>query len=162
VEWISPVSTLLGAGIRVGATLLADQLRWRREREDRARQTRSQLYAEYSAALMRMRVALNEAAQNAALSREERVCQVRELFLAPGAHELRHQTGILAPTEVINASRTVFRILRDTRDAILEGAEASSAAYAELDESCAAALGELRRVMRRDLGVSEYVAPMTT
>ncbi|GAA2074096.1 hypothetical protein GCM10009801_27820 [Streptomyces albiaxialis] len=72
MEWISPVSTALGAGIGVGATLLADRLRWRREREDRALETRQQLYAEYSAALSRIRTALNEAANDSGLSDDDR------------------------------------------------------------------------------------------
>ncbi|MFG3252460.1 hypothetical protein [Streptomyces sp. NPDC048172] len=155
MEWISPVSTALGAGIGVGATLLADRLRWRREREDRALETRQQLYAEYSAALSRIRTALNEAANDPGLSGEERGARVRELFLAPGAYELRHQLAILAPQEVIAASSTAFKLLRDTRDRLVEGADAESAAYVGLEDAYDAAIAELRRVMRKDLGVSE-------
>lgn len=158
MEWISPVSTALGAVIGVGATLLADRLRWRRERADRALETRRQLYAEYSAALSRIRTALNEAANDASLSGEERKRRVRELFLAPGAYELRHQLAILAPKDVIDASGAAFRLLRDTRDHILEGADAASPAYARLEDAYDAATAELRRVMRRDLGVPDRIA----
>ncbi|MDJ1134022.1 hypothetical protein [Streptomyces iconiensis] len=155
MEWLSPISTALGAGIGVGATLLADRLRWRREREDRALETRQQLYAEYSAALSRIRTALNEAANDPGLSEGERRVRVRELFLAPGAYELRHQLAILAPQEVIGASSAAFKLLRDTRDRIAEGADAASAEYAELEDAYDVAIAELRRVMRKDLGVRE-------
>ena len=157
VEWISPVSTALGAVIGVGATLLADRLRWRREREGRALETRRQLYAEYSAALSRIRIALNEAASDASLSGEERRRRVRELFLAPGPYELHHQMAILAPQEVIDASGTAFRILRDTRDCVLEGASAASPAYIGLEDAYDAAVAELRQVMRRDLGAPDRI-----
>ncbi|AUH40958.1 hypothetical protein [Streptomyces sp. CMB-StM0423] len=153
MEWISPVSTALGAAIGVGATLLADRLRWRREREDRALESRKQLYADYSAALSRIRTALNEAVHDQTLSGEERRARVRELFLAPGAYELRHQLAILAPETVIAASTRAFKILRDTRDAILEGADATSTDYTDLEDAFDHAVGDLRRVMRADLGV---------
>ncbi|MEO3847653.1 hypothetical protein ABGB09_08350 [Streptomyces sp. B8F3] len=158
MEWISPVSTALGAAIGVGATLFSDRLRWRREREDRALESRKQLYADYSAALSRIRTALNEAAHDQSLSGEERRQRVRELFLAPGAYELRHQLAILAPEAVITVSSRAFKILRDTRDSILEGAGAGSAEYAELEDAFDSAVAELRRVMRADLGVRDRLA----
>ncbi len=156
VEWISLVSTLLGAGIGVGATLLADRIRWRREREDRETMARRQLYAEYTAALSRVRTALHESAQGtgrAAPGTEEHAREVRERFLAPGAYEIRHQLAITAPADVVEAARSAFLALRTTRDRVLEGVPADSAAYAELEAETDAAIAELRRVMRRDLGV---------
>lgn len=156
MEWISPVSTLLGAGIGVGATLLADRIRWRRESEDRATTTRRQLYAEYTAALSRVRTALHECARTtdgAARGSEEYAREVRDGFLAPGAYEIRHQLAIIAPSEVVEAARSAFIALRTTRDRILEGATADSAAYAEAEAANDATIAELRHVMRRDLGV---------
>ncbi|MEV0118686.1 hypothetical protein AB0H77_36480 [Streptomyces sp. NPDC050844] len=147
------MSTLFGAGIGVGATLLADRIRWNRERADRALETRRQLYAEYTAALSRIRTALNESAQASGPRDEEYERQVRELFLAPGAYELRHQMAILAPAEVVEAARATFVALRATRDCVLEGADADSHAYEASEDANGAAVAELRRVMRRDLGV---------
>ncbi|MFF7200616.1 hypothetical protein [Streptomyces sp. NPDC008141] len=156
MEWISPVSTALGAVIGVGSTLLAERLRWRRDRITQAHATRQQLYADYSAALSRMRTALSEYA-HAVQPVEERARRVRELFLAPGAYELRHQLAILAPREVIDASQAAFLVLRETRDCLVAGADADSASYRELDEAFDGAIGRLRTVMRRDLGVSDHV-----
>ncbi|AZM55137.1 hypothetical protein DMA15_23315 [Streptomyces sp. WAC 01529] len=157
MEWISPVSTLLGAGIGVSATLLADRARWRRESAERETATRRQLYAEYTAALSRVRSALHESARatgGPSPGSEEHAREVRDRFLAPGAYEIRHQLAIIAPLEVVDAARSAFIALRTTRDRVIEGARADSAIYAELEAGNDAAIAELRRVMRRDLGVS--------
>nr|WP_239104300.1 hypothetical protein [Streptomyces sp. SID339] len=156
VEWISPVSTLLGAGIGVGATLPADRNRWRRESAERGTATRRQLYAEYTAALSRVRTALHEAARTAdgpGPGSAEHAREVRARFLAPGAYELRHQLAITAPPEVVAAARSAFIALRTTRDRILEGVTADSEAFERLEAENDATVAELRRVMRRDLGV---------
>ncbi|MFH8607898.1 hypothetical protein ACH4D5_10465 [Streptomyces sp. NPDC018029] len=158
MEWISPVSTLLGAVIGVGATLLADRARWRRESADRETATRRQLYAEYTAALSRVRTALHECAQGAVGATpgsEEYAREVRERFLAPGAYEIRHQLAIIAPRDVVAAARSAFVALRTTRDRVLDGVTADSESYAELEAGNDAAIAELRRVMRRDLGVGD-------
>lgn len=157
MEWISPVSTALGALIGVGSTLLVDRFRWRRERADRALENRKQLYADYSAALSRIRTALNECAHEGPEA-EERSRIVRELFLAPGAYELRHQLAILAPPEVVKASRAAFLVLRDTRDCLLAGADAGSTSYRDLEDSFDNAVAELREIMRRDLGAPHFIS----
>lgn len=150
MEWMTPVGTALGAVIGVGSTLLADRIRWNREREDRALEMRKQLYADYSAALSRMRTSLNECAHGG-ITPDERGQRIRELFLEPGAYELRHQLAILAPQEVVEAARTAFLVLKDIRDCLLDGADANGTAYGELSDSLDGALASLRLVMRRDL-----------
>ncbi|QES29078.1 hypothetical protein DEJ47_23945 [Streptomyces venezuelae] len=145
MEWISPVSTLLGAGIGVGATLPADRNRWRRESAESETATRRQLYAEYTAALSRVRTALHEAARTAdgpGPGSAEHAREVRARFLAPGAYELRHQLAITAPPEVVAAARSAFI-----------GVTADSEAFERLEAENDATVAELRRVMRRDLGV---------
>ncbi|MFF8710065.1 hypothetical protein ACF07T_01285 [Streptomyces sp. NPDC015184] len=156
MEWISPVSTALGAVIGVGSTLLTDRFRWRRERAGQNLDVRRQVYADYTAALSRIRTALNECAQMNIPS-EERSQRVRELFLAPGAYEIRHQLAIVAPQEVVDAARSAFVVLRDTRDLLVEGATVDSPAYADLEDRFDAAVIELRNVMRRDLGAVDSI-----
>jgi hypothetical protein len=154
MEWISPVSTLLGAVIGVGSTLMADRISWRRDRAGQSLDVRRQLYADYTAALSRMRTALNECVQ-ADFPVEERPQRVRELFLAPGAYEIRHQLAITAPHDVVEASRSAFVVLRDTRDLLMDSAAVDGTAYRALEDRFDSAVAELRKIMRRDLGVAE-------
>ncbi|MFC8826640.1 hypothetical protein ACFT9I_15005 [Streptomyces sp. NPDC057137] len=103
-----------------------------------------------------MRTALNECAQ-ADIPAEERPQRVRELFLAPGAYEIRHQLAIVAPHVVVEAARTAFVVLRDTRDLLLRGPAIDNAAYTELENRFDTAVAELRSVMRRDLGAADSI-----
>ncbi|WP_326652224.1 hypothetical protein [Streptomyces sp. NBC_01750] len=153
MEWISPVSTALGAVIGVGSTLIGDRLRWGRERAGQSLDVRRQL-SDYTAALSRMRTTLHECAQ-ADIPASERPQRVRELFLTPGAYEIRHQLAIIAPQDVVDAARAAFVVLRHTRDLLVDGAVIESPAYSELENRFDSAVAELRRVMRQDLGVPE-------
>lgn len=80
---------------------------------------------------------------------------MRELFLTPGAYEIRHQLAIIAPQDVVDAARAAFVVLRHTRDLLVDGAVIESPAYSELENRFDSAVAELRRVMRQDLGVPE-------
>ncbi len=117
---------------------------------------RRQLYAEYTAALSRIRTALNECAQED-IPAVERARRVREVFLTPGAYEIRHQLAIVAPPEIVEASRSAFVVLRDTRDLLVAGASVDDAAYVALEERFDAAVAELRTVMRLDLGAAKSI-----
>ncbi|WP_457515719.1 hypothetical protein [Streptomyces sp. TE33382] len=135
----------------MGSTLFTDRFRWRRERDGQHLDLRRQMYGDYTAALSRIRTALNECAQMD-IPAEERSQRVRELFLAPGAYEIRHQLAIVAPQEVVDAARSAFVVLRDTRDLLVAGSTVDSPAYGDLEDRFDAAVIELRNVMRRDLG----------
>ncbi|MFJ4969762.1 hypothetical protein [Streptomyces sp. NPDC088755] len=156
MEWIPLVSTALGAAIGVGSTLLADRARWRRDRAGQDLDVRRQLYADYTAALSRIRTALNECAQED-IPTAERTRKVREVFLTPGAYEIRHQLAIVAPPEIVDAARSAFVVLRDTRDLLAAGASVDDAAYADLEERFDAAVAALRSLMRLDLGAAKSI-----
>ncbi|MFG2496884.1 hypothetical protein ACGFSB_01505 [Streptomyces sp. NPDC048441] len=72
-----------------------------------------------------------------------------------GAYEIRHQLAITAPHDVVEASRAAFVVLRDTRDLLMDSAAVESTAYRALEDRFDSAVAELRKIMRRDLGVSE-------
>ncbi|MFE1331492.1 hypothetical protein [Streptomyces microflavus] len=157
MEWIPLVSTALGAAIGVGSTLLADRARWRRDRAGQDLDVRRQLYADYTAALSRIRTALNECVRED-IPAAERPRRIREAFTTPGAYEIRHQLAIVAPPEIVDAARSAFVVLRDTRDLLVAGASVDNAAYAELEERFDAAVAALRTVMRLDLGAAKSIA----
>ncbi|MHC3820059.1 hypothetical protein [Streptomyces sp. DT9] len=156
MEWIPLVSTALGAAIGVGSTLLADRARWRRDRAGQDLDVRRQLYADYTAALSRIRTALNECVRED-IPAAERPRRIREEFLTPGAYEIRHQLAIVAPPEIVDAARSAFVVLRDTRDLLAAGASVDDAAYADLEERFDAAVAALRTLMRLDLGAAKSI-----
>ncbi|MEV5551848.1 hypothetical protein AB0L35_37930 [Streptomyces sp. NPDC052309] len=47
MQWITLISTMVGAAIATGSAMLLDRQRWRRERLDRETQARRTLYGEY-------------------------------------------------------------------------------------------------------------------
>ncbi|WP_239105765.1 hypothetical protein [Streptomyces sp. SID8014] len=114
------------------------------------------MYADYTAALSRIRTALNECARED-IPATERPGRVREVFLTPGAYEIRHQLAIVAPPEIVDAARSAFVVLRDTRDLLEAGASVDGAGYADLEEKFDAAVAELRIVMRLDLGAAKSI-----
>lgn len=68
MDWVAPVSTALPHYRTRGADrrwfeLPADRLSWRRDRAGQSLDARRRLYGDYTAALSRMRTALNECAQ---------------------------------------------------------------------------------------------------
>jgi hypothetical protein len=63
MDWLAPVNTLTGAAIGIGSTLLADRLRWRRDREALNQDTRRQAYAAFMAALSDVYPRLHETAR---------------------------------------------------------------------------------------------------
>lgn len=136
--------------------MLADRARWRRDRAGQDLDVRRQLYADYTAALSRIRTALNECAQED-IPTAERTRKVREVFLTPGAYEIRHQLAIVAPPEIVDAARSAFVVLRDTRDLLAAGASVDDAAYADLEERFDAAVAALRTLMRLDLGAAKSI-----
>ncbi|MFJ3600441.1 MULTISPECIES: hypothetical protein [unclassified Streptomyces] len=76
------------------------------------------------------------------------------MFLTPGAFEIRHQWAVVAPPEVVEASRSAFVVLWDPRDLLAAGASVDDTAYVELGERLDAAVAELRTAMRLDLGAA--------
>ncbi|MFJ9525477.1 hypothetical protein [Streptomyces cyaneofuscatus] len=66
--------------------------------------------------------------------------------------------AIVAPPEIVEASRSAFVVLRDTRDLLVAGASVDDAAYVELEERFDAAVAELRTVMRLGLGAARSIA----
>ncbi|OPC77841.1 hypothetical protein B4N89_36855 [Embleya scabrispora] len=158
MDWIAPVSALVGTALGVAATLVADRLRWRRETTERQTDLRRQLYAEYLAAVSRMRGILVDVARDVPPGAADREQRIRAGFLSPGAYELRHRLAIVAPSDVIAAARATFIALRDIRDCLIAGADATDPTFralegAALDDE----LHNLRQVMRRDLGAPPLV-----
>lgn len=151
MDWSPLVSTALGALIGVGATLVADRSKWRRDRRDRDLALKRQVYGDYLAALSRTWNEIRAAALSSAMPAEERSRVALEAFKERGAYELRHQVEITAPQPVVDLSVTAFRALRDLRDVVQAGALHEDAGYRAQRGLWDASFEELRLAIRRDL-----------
>lgn len=99
MDWVAPVSTALPHYRTRGADrrwfeLPADRLSWRRDRAGQSLDARRRLYGDYTAALSRMRTALNECAQtNIRVLRD-----TRDLLLRSPEPGARRSTAMATPS----------------------------------------------------------------
>lgn len=153
MQWITLVSTVVGAAIATGSALLLDRQRWKRERFDRETQARRTLYGDYLAGLSEARHACGNTARDPDIEPSTRRIAAREAF-GP-CIGLRYQMTISAPNRVVEASEDAFRRLRDLRDRVMEGAMVTDPVYLEGRRAYDDALAVLRVRMREDLCVNE-------
>lgn len=154
MNWFSLASVLLGAGIGVGSTLLADRLRWHRESIDRQQSYKREAYTEYLTALARWRNGLRETAYDPNLSNDERREKARQALLNSQAYEKRMEMFITAPPSVITNSEATYKALRNMKDPIARGVLQDSSEYRDLVAAFESRLQQLRTSMRADLGVA--------
>lgn len=144
------LSTVLGAAIGVLSTPAADRGESQRSREDNEQTAKRELYADYLAALARTRN--HPGSQLArAYTPEERARKAVEAFQEGNAYELRYQIALIAPANVVDASTTPFRALRDPCDLIEAGTTHTECNYLELLDHREDRFAELRTETKRDL-----------
>ncbi|WP_215455232.1 MULTISPECIES: hypothetical protein [unclassified Streptomyces] len=151
MQWITLISTMVGAAIATGSALLLDRQRWKRESSERETQARRALYGEYLATLSEARHACGNVARDPDMESPARRTTARQAF-GP-CIGLRYQMTISAPGRVVDASEDAFRRLRDLRDLVMEGVLADEPVYVAGRLAYDDALAVLRRRMRGDLHV---------
>ncbi|MFC8915958.1 hypothetical protein ACFT5C_09315 [Streptomyces sp. NPDC057116] len=150
LQWITLISTVVGAAIATGSAMLLDRRRWQRERLDRGLEIRRTLYGDYLACLSEARHTCGDVARDPDMRLPERRTVAREAF-GP-CIGMRYQMTITAPTPVVSASEDAFRRLRDLRDRVMAGVLVTDAAYLAGRRDYDDALATLRLRMREDLG----------
>lgn len=153
MDWSGPLNTLMGAGIGVGATLLADRLRWRRDREAQRQDTRRQAYASFMAALSEVYSRLHVIAREAG-SAPEAPGAAHEAFASSNLYPLRYELALIAPWEVMEPTNQVFWKVRDLRDLVATGVTTEDPAFGRHVRDYLAAAETAQTAMRRDLGLS--------
>ena len=157
MDWSSPLSTLLGALIGVSSTLAVDRVRADRERLDKDKAVKRQVYADYLAALTRTRNELRSAARDPEAAPEDCRRTAVEALRDGGAYELRYQVAVLAPTAVDQASVDAFHALRDMHDLVEEGAVHTDPDYREAHRRWDERFTSLRELVRKDLGAVDDI-----
>lgn len=153
MDWMPLLSTLAGAVIGIAATLVADRSRWRREEARHALEVRREVYTEYVSALKAAGEEIRAIALGDHLSDTARDSAVREAVRGTGLYTASERLWLVGPPEVVAAGNAAFHGLRALRDAYARGVPVGSEGDAPLVARRRAAMAEMRRVMRADLGV---------
>ncbi|MEU6098588.1 hypothetical protein [Streptomyces sp. NPDC047079] len=153
MDWLAPVNTLIGAGIGVGSTLLADRLRWRRDRAALNEDTRRQTYAAFMGALSDVYQRLNVLARDGRPA-EEAQPAAHEVFASGNLYPLRYEIALIAPWEVMDSANQAFWRVRDLRDVVATGAGRQTPDFGRHLHAYLAAAEKAQVAMRRDLGTS--------
>ncbi|MYS22889.1 hypothetical protein GA0115240_145811 [Streptomyces sp. DvalAA-14] len=153
MDWLAPVNTLIGAGIGIGSTLLADRLRWRRDRAALNEDTRRQTYAAFMGALSDVYQRLDEIARAGHAAGEAQLA-AREVFVSRNLYPLRYEIALIAPWEVMDAVNQAFWRVRDLRDLVASGTGRGNPDFGRQLHAYLAAAEQAQVVMRRDLGTS--------
>lgn len=153
MDWLAPVNTLIGAGIGVGSTLLADRLRWRRDRAALNQDTRRQAYAAFMAALSDVYQRLDELARDGRPTEEKRTA-AHDVFVSRNLYPLRYELALIAPWEVMEPVNQAFWRVRDLRDLVVGGSSRGNPEFGRHLHAYLAAAEKAQVAMRRDLGTS--------
>ncbi|MEV5527913.1 hypothetical protein [Streptomyces prunicolor] len=153
MEWMTLAGTGVGAIVGVGATLLADRVRWHRELAERTRQERRQIYV---TCLTRYRQAYEDMYAVALAHRHQEPtaldAAVREAFRGSGCDEVRESALICAPERLSDVIEEVYATLRELEDVFTAGQPAlDSPEFQERRLKHAQAVWAARAAMRRDL-----------
>lgn len=156
----SAVSTVLGALIGVGSTLVGDRLRFKRDQRGGLKDVRREVYARYLQALAQTDSEIQELRSRSSARAEPE--EARDVWRRSGVLALRYEVGLISPPEVADASDRAYRALRQLRNLSAQTRPPTGGAAA-LDESGEGAdwddryriyrqeLIDLRSVMRRDI-----------
>ncbi|MFD8385172.1 hypothetical protein ACFV2X_42765 [Streptomyces sp. NPDC059679] len=165
MDWTTPISTLLGAVVGVGSTLLGETVRSKRDRGHQQYELRRQLYARYLEALTNTDSELQLLA-----IREQTPLDEADLRAAWRNHSLlslNYEIALVGPPPVADAADTAYRSLRSMRN-VLGRAEVTlgnpgtsgdqdpgSAEWRDAHRAYIDAMAALRSAMRADIGTGQ-------
>ncbi|ANS65904.1 hypothetical protein SLINC_3680 [Streptomyces lincolnensis] len=162
-QWTTLLATLLGAGVAMGTSLLAEarkdhrQLLLESRKHERDvtsewRNTRRDLYAGFLAVLTQARSESRHLSEDTEMSEAERTQLGRRAFVP--CYELRYQVELFAPAEVVNPALAYFRCVRGFRDAVGRGMRHTDQEFEHHAEQMKNTLADARDAMRTDLELS--------
>ncbi|MFC4465335.1 hypothetical protein ACFPH6_12450 [Streptomyces xiangluensis] len=122
MDWAAPISAVIGGSIAVGATLVADRVRWRREGSERERERRRVLYADFLGAVNQAREQLWYASRWEPRSGEERVRLAQSALRDHDVYPKRFQLALSSSSAVDERCQAVLDVLIAYRDAVVGGA----------------------------------------
>jgi hypothetical protein len=154
MDWMPLLTTLTGAVIGIGATLIADRNRWLREESQQALEGRREVYTEFVSALKAAGEEIRAVALGDHLSDSARDTAVREAFRSTGLYTASERLWLTGPPQVVAAGNDAYHSLRQLRDAYAGGAAVGSDRDAPLIAQRRTAMAQMRDLMRADLGIA--------
>ncbi|MEV3955504.1 hypothetical protein [Streptomyces albogriseolus] len=155
MEWGTLAVVGLGAVLGVGATLVTDDLRSRREQEQQWVEAKRAVYVRFLAALAQAHSRMTVAAwrEQPGIGRQQ---AVHDAFLSDPQHSdaksVLRELAIAAPDRVYRAATSTYEQLRAARDVLaVHPAGTESSEYQQLIRPFFAALEDMQRLMRDDL-----------
>ncbi|MFZ3471938.1 hypothetical protein ACODT3_16745 [Streptomyces sp. 4.24] len=160
MDWMASAGTLAGAVVGVGAALTAERLRWRRDKEREAAQTRRAVYSEFLMALSRGHTDMRSVVLRPDRpSGEALFGELHQALDGAGIWRLRQSLSLTASAEIIHLAEAACDALAVMRDGLIAEPHLRGASY----PICRAELwrenAHLREAMRRDLGMDGPADP---
>ncbi|MFG2839772.1 hypothetical protein ACGFYE_32745 [Streptomyces zaomyceticus] len=155
MEWMTLVGTGLGAVLGVGATLLGEQIRWRRTVRSGVLQDRQNMYVDCLVTLRRAHEAMRLAADEDHADPQTRAARIRQAFQGAGCDEARERVVLTAGADVATAIDASYHSLRQVRETLASGHALASEEYQTARQAHGDATRAARTVLRRDLAALE-------
>ncbi|MEU0187062.1 hypothetical protein ABZ312_38810 [Streptomyces sp. NPDC006207] len=148
------LSTALGAVIALGAALVGDRVRWRRDQRSHWLTLRREVYIGYLNAIHEANQMMRAVSLGDVAAGTTRDHAARAAFRDAGVHQAQEHLVLIGSEPVIRAAVETSAALRRLRDRIRAGENDTLADYQAELEAFADRLHDLRNAIRRDLGVS--------
>lgn len=159
MDWIAPVGTIGGAIVGVGSALLAERLRWRRERDQQWTQQRRAVYQEFVTASSRAHSETRASVLRAGLSESERFSEIHQAIDGSRLWQARQALSLTAPSHIVALAAEVTRALEAIRDLLIEAPSITGDCFLHLRAIYWLKSADLRQAMRSDLGMSGLPDP---
>ncbi|MFI8793632.1 hypothetical protein [Streptomyces sp. NPDC055105] len=148
MQWSTLVATAVGTVLGVLATLVADHVRWRRDRSERNRDTLRTAFTEYLTTLSTAKDAFSRAEPS-----PERVGKGHVAIGEHGVYAAQQQLELVAQRTLVDkAGRATLSVL-DFHDAVVAGHTTNSQEYVNAWRAArhtrAALIEEMRKALQR-------------
>lgn len=154
MDWIALVGTIGGAIVGVGSALLAERLRWRRERDQQWAQQRRAVYTEFVMASSRAHSQMRASALKVGLSEPELFSEIHQAIDSSQLWQHRQALSLTAPSHIVALAAEVTQALEAIRELLIENPSITGDRFRHLRAVYWLKNADLREAMRSDLGMS--------
>jgi hypothetical protein len=159
VDLTAPLSTVIGAVVGVGSTIIADRFRWNRDEHRGRLRTRREVYTEFLVALSVAHDNLQAVAISEDLDPDARPGRLHLVVNDSGLWRARQTLSLVAPRSILDRAEEVTEALEHVKEALTADLTIFSDAYSKTRADFWRANAELRQLMREDLGARGVLDP---